>query len=142
MVLLASRILGLTPQAIHMPPLRGSSHLGSRNVLKAVKRALEARQMFSLGREPQDRRLKKDKPRSGGRCQAREFASIHQFGGNFKAMNLSPLRGSWFYWPHESWGSRPRLCICRASGAHINHHVAEPRSGEYKTLSADSDFSE
>ena len=47
--------LGLTPQAMHMPPLRGSSRVVSRYVLKAVKRAPEARQMFSLGREPQER---------------------------------------------------------------------------------------
>ena len=44
---------------MHMPPLRGSSHLGSRTVLKAFKRAPEARQMFSLGREPQEKRTKK-----------------------------------------------------------------------------------
>ena len=44
--------LGLTPQAMYMPPLRGSSRVVSRNVLKAVKRAPEARQMISLGREP------------------------------------------------------------------------------------------
>ncbi len=67
--------------------------------------------MLSLGRKPQEPEIRKmSSPRRGRQiCDVVHTARI-------TAKYLSPLRG-FFSFLSLSWGSRPRLSICRRSAA-------------------------
>ena len=58
-------------------------------------------------------------------CQAREYCSPRRgrqilgavWAAAFSAIFLSPLRGLFLFFLPHSWGSRPRLCMCRRFSA-------------------------
>ena len=73
--------------------------------------------MVSLGRGPQvSEETLNPEPCRGDRLPLRREPQRLQM------VNLSPLRGFFVFLVPSSWGSRPRLNICRPSGAeHLIH---------------------
>jgi len=77
-------------------------------------RAAERRKIYCLGREPQDT----DEKKSGSRGAATDTLG--------RRMRITPQHrsvgpfGGFHFLPFSSWGSRPRLGICRASGASLH----------------------
>ncbi len=89
--------------------------------------AAKRRKNLSLGREPQDSCRKKFQSREA----ATDIPSLPP-GAHAAGQDLPPLQG-WMLVAACSWGSRPRLCICRAFGARDpkpdTGRAANPKSG-------------
>ena len=87
-------------------------------VTRTARSAAKRRYIHSLGRQPQEHGAgKNSKPRSGDRSPEDDGC------GSRRSHNLSPLRGLILF-GSPTWGSRPRLWICRAFGARPTHTSA------------------
>jgi len=91
-------------------------------------RAAERRKIHSLGREPQEWCKKNGKGRGAATEHIAPTFAVHD-GTQIRSTRFArsgqvcrPLRGLLFYLASLSWGSRPRLLVCRASGAQIRAH--------------------